>query len=147
MDVVRKLDEAFQESVKPGAELLTADASLEASMIRSFLGPRTWQELTPDVLDDYASRGDLSAVPCFLSCAGFAYYAPALMTYASQRGTRAGLLLDTLVAAFSRHAEALRQMPEAQRNAVHAWFERMKIDHAHDPSYVHELERAASAST
>lgn len=114
-------------------------------MVRNFLGIRTWRELTPEVLDDYGSRGDLSAIPSFLSSVGFAYYAPALMNYALQRGSRAGLLLDTLISAFIRNAEDLRQMPEVQRNAVQAWLERMKTDFAEDPLYLGELERARSA--
>ncbi|NJN00221.1 MAG: hypothetical protein HC793_00610 [Aquincola sp.] len=147
LDADRHLQECFQASVKPQAESLTTDTSLEASMIRSFLGLRTWQELTPDVLDDYGSRGDLSALPCFLSASGFVYFAPAFMRYALQRGSHAGLLLDTLVAAFSRHAEDMRRLPQAQRDAVQSWLERMKLDFADDPLFLQEIEKARAALT
>lgn len=145
LQVTTQLVAAFQNSAKPRIESLTVGTSLEGSMIRAYLSSRTWQDLTPEALDDYDSRGDLSVIPSFLSSTAFAYYAPALMIYTMQRGSHAGLLLDSLMAALIKHAQTLRQMPAGHAKAVQCWLEHMESVFADDSWYLNELAKAKSA--
>jgi hypothetical protein len=135
----RLLETAFTNAERPSPALLTADTSLEASVIRNYLAQRTWCELDNVALENYDTRGDLSALPFFLSSTGFVYFLPALLLFIADRGRRANLLVETVLAGMRKHAPAIRALPQAQRSALDAALSTLKVLYADDPSYVEDL--------
>jgi hypothetical protein len=130
---------AFADVARIDPASLTVGDSLEASVIRHFLQQRSWQQLDAVLLDGYDSRGDLSALPCFLSADGFVYYLPSLLLYVLERDLRAGLLIDTLTAALRRYAATINGLSPEMRAAISEALDYFEALHAADELYLKDL--------
>jgi hypothetical protein len=135
----RLLEDAFVDAARPASHLLTADASLEASVIRNYLAQRTWLELDDIALQNYDTRGDLSALPFFLSSSGFVYFLPALLLFVADRRRRSNLLVDTLLAGLRKHATAVKCMSPTQQAAVDFALSRLELLYSDDPPFLDDL--------
>ena len=136
----RRIAIAFAQVRRPDRAALVRGQSLEAAQIRNYLAPRTWQQLDHVALSNYDSRADLSALPAFLSDDGFRYYLPALLGFILSDFDKAGLLVDSVIAALGRSRPL--DYPATQRELIRAFLSQLLADHADDERMCAKLGKA-----
>lgn len=131
--------DAFSSAVPPARRDLVIGDSLEAAQIRNYLAPRKWHELDSVALENYDSRADLSALPAFLSSDGFRYFLPALLLFIASDYEKAGLLVDSVIAALGRCRP--NDFDEIQRQLVISFLVSLEDQHPNDDPMCRELQR------
>lgn len=139
----QRIANAFAQVRRPQRAELVRGTSLEASQVRNYLAPRTWQQLDRVALVNYDSRADLSALPAFLSDEGFRYYLPALLEFILSDFDKAGLLVDSVIAALGR-CQPLDYSAE-ERKLIVEFMSQLLADHAGDELMCAELRRVRHA--
>lgn len=129
----------FSSAVPPERRDLVIGESLEAAQIRNYLVPRKWQELDSVALENYDSRADLSALPAFLSGDGFRYYLPAFLLFIASHYEKAGLLVDSSIAALGRCQPD--DFDESQRQLIISFLVSLEEQHPSDAPMCREIQR------
>lgn len=135
---------AFANSVRPEPAATVADSSLEASMIRTYLVRYRWDEVSTSILNEYDTRADLSAIIAFLSVDGLRYYMPSFLLYLIEEGSKAGLILDSLLDCLigERVGIGPRDFASPQRQAICMSLQHLAEIHRKDPVTSEEIADA-----